>query len=560
MKHLIPIFTFVAFVCISAKPMVSYFGGSGDDAAGAAAFFSNAEIAIGGTSSSETIWGESGTRLEDGAGFIARFSSDAQTLQWFVRLEQVQDMVINTQGDIIVRCKQSIAFVKGDGSGFFRDKISYGTDVADFSLTPDGRMAVIAGGRVYAYDPAFAELWSRDVGRSHVLSVAMSPTDYTVWVGGDQNTNTGFEPWRSPFLYQFAADGSEVLQRLYTWKGPDVRADGKQLQADSFIKFLTFSADGRLWMSGGSDGGNTVLMKEPDNLDVAQDALSGTCFPGACHGYKGAKKTGMFARMTEDGSDLERASWVVPYVEMKPGSHLDPPCGCKGPAFNRDTKNVNPGSFELNQLFPLADGVLVIGNPWGVGPATENGWFYNTHYPKGGIGWIGKFTPDLSEISWATMVPGSKNMFGAVQGSRLLLTGWAKDYSSITLDPAEAGWDAALPTSPDAQQKEYAGGNVDAFIVLGDLEQLASDTRFLMPAAPGSVPVAVHTSGKDLVFSHLSAGSVIKLYSMQGKLLQRVETDKRTLRIPLHQASMAGIYSVSSPRGTFEGTFFGYTQ
>jgi hypothetical protein len=448
--------------------MVTYIGGSGDDEIVSSGFASDGSIIIGGLSTSESVTGADEVRLGEGSGFVAKLDAGGSSVEWVTRLPEVKEIVVDAGDAVHVLLDRSVAVIKPDGSGYLRQGDDLGSGTVDMDIAPDGSMAVLTGGKVHFLEPGGTERWNKDVGRSHLLCVAIDPVSKNIWVGGDKNTNTGHEPWRSPFLFEYEASSGSRLTQLWDWPGPAVRADGKQLQADSFIRFLKFSPDGRLWIGAGSDGGNSVLRKEPGDLDQDQDALSGTCFSGPCFGYKGAKKTGMFGRMKSPATDLEYASWVIPYVGMDPGSHLDPPCGCKGNNFNGS--GVNPGSFAVSAILPTESGVIVLGNPWGNGPSTEDGWYYNTIYPGGGIGWMGVFSEDLTGITEASMIPGTKNAHGGYRNGLVCIVGKTVDRSDFTPDPAEQDWHVALPVTDGAVQNEYGGGKTDGYLLLACMD------------------------------------------------------------------------------------------
>ena len=514
-----------AVLCANARAdvsMISYFGGSGDDEVKGAAFMSNGDIVIGGTSTSSSIAATQGTKLADGNGFVARLDREGTAVKWLVRLASVKKVETGPQDAVYVMLDKSVSVLASDGSKFVREGSDLGATTVTMDAAADGSIAVLAGGNAIFLKPDGTEKWRKAVGRSHPLSLAIDPATMDVWVGGDKNTNTGYEPWRSPFLFQYAASNGERKTVLWDWPGPAVRADGKQLQADSFIRFLQFSADGRLWVGAGSDGGNTVLTKKPDNLDQAQDALSGSCFSGPCFGYKGAKKTGKFGRMNASITDFERASWVVPYGGMDPGAHLDPPCGCKGGNFQGT--GVNPGSFAVSAMLPIADSVIILGNPWGKGPATKDGWFYNTVYPGGGIGWMAVFSNDLKQITQASMIPGTRNAIGAYRGGRLLVAGKAADFSGATIDPAEKDWHVSLPASQGAIQKQYAGGKSDGYFILAcmtNVQECNSTNAVHAPPMCGkkSMHAPVLTT-EGLLLGNEPAIGAYSLVTVSGRIIQ----------------------------------------
>lgn len=444
----------------------SYLGGAGNDEVTGAAFTSSGSIIVVGVSDSAEIAGTAGTELEAGDGFVAELDATGQNVQWLVRLGEVFEVAVDEADGIYLRQTNRVAKLAADGQSFVWEGPDLGSETVDMNVTASGNLAVLAGGTAFSFETdGTTERWSKDVGRAHPAAIAVDPATGDVWVSGDTNTNTGFEPWRSPFIFRYAAADGERLLTLYDWPGPAVREDGKMLQADSFVTHLSFAPDGRLWLGAGSDGGNTVMRKEPGDLDEDQDALSGGCFPDPCFGYKGAKKTGLFARMNEDQTDLAAASWVIPYVGTPAGSHHTPACGCKGGNF-MDGSGVNPGSFSTTEVLPIDGKVIVVGNPWGLAPATEDGWFYDTVYPGGGIAWVGVFSNDLASIEQASMIPGTRQGRAAYRGGRLIVAGRAFDPAGVEPAPEEADWHVGLPTDEASLQKTFAGGDSDGFLLV----------------------------------------------------------------------------------------------
>jgi hypothetical protein len=84
----------------------------------------------------------------------------------------------------------------------------------------------------------------------------------------------------------------------------------------------------------------------------------------------------------------------------------------------------------------------------------------------GGIGWMGVFTEDLTQITQASMIPGTRDAYGDYQKGRLVVAGKAVDFSTAVLDTAEAGWDVDLPTTQGALQTSFGGGASDGYFLV----------------------------------------------------------------------------------------------
>jgi hypothetical protein len=84
-----------------------------------------------------------------------------------------------------------------------------------------------------------------------------------LYVGGWSVSMTSREPWWCPFLWKFNADG-DVVWKAYSYDpmgGSGGRVGG--LVSDSAIRSMAVDGGGGLLVAGISDGGNTVLQRDP---------------------------------------------------------------------------------------------------------------------------------------------------------------------------------------------------------------------------------------------------------------------------------------------------------
>lgn len=83
--------------------------------------------------------------------------------------------------------------------------------------------------------------------------------------GDEHHWPTGREPWRCPELKVYNPDGSVKMQ-LYEWPGPLVGSDLSRNVSDSAVRNIRYTKDGDLLFSAWSDGGNSVMYRQPYNL------------------------------------------------------------------------------------------------------------------------------------------------------------------------------------------------------------------------------------------------------------------------------------------------------
>jgi len=95
------------------------------------------------------------------------------------------------------------------------------------------------------------------------------------YVGGWSVSMTAREPWWCPFLWKFDQDGN-VVWKAYSFDpmgGRENRMGG--LVSDSAIRSMAVDAQGDLLVSGISDGGNTVLKRDPRDYEKPAPNMRG---------------------------------------------------------------------------------------------------------------------------------------------------------------------------------------------------------------------------------------------------------------------------------------------
>ncbi len=149
-------------------------------------------------------------------------------------------------------------------------------------------------------------------GTAHWLGV--DPRDGSSFFGGDRNTHTSWEPWRQPFLYKYDPEGKKV-QTLWETEPKLVGAGASMMQSDSSPRTLAVSAKGELLITGWSDGGNSILTREPLDFSKRKNTKTGAGFGMSTAGMNAGSVTHM---MRIDGSSYEllaHAIWMA-YTPM----------------------------------------------------------------------------------------------------------------------------------------------------------------------------------------------------------------------------------------------------
>jgi hypothetical protein len=168
--------------------------------------------------------------------YLAKLAPDASRVVWVRHLagpSAAPDVSISAKGTILFR----------------------GPDLRTF--TPDGalrRTTVVPGG--------LSE------------KIAVNPADGTYAYGHEHHWRTGREPWRCPVLNIHRPDGA-LLYHLYDWGGPYVGLNNLRLVSDSAVREIAYDADGNLVIYAWSDGGNSVMYREPMDVRAPAPGMKG---------------------------------------------------------------------------------------------------------------------------------------------------------------------------------------------------------------------------------------------------------------------------------------------
>ncbi|MCS7180260.1 MAG: hypothetical protein NZ891_02785, partial [bacterium] len=120
--------------------------------------------------------------------------------------------------------------------------------------------------RIYKLNPK-GEI--REIGKTAYVLLGVDEKRNAYITGGDTNTRTGREPWRCPRFFINKIENGEDIDSLWNWEPKLVGEDKYRLVADSGFKFpVVVTPEGDYVVIGWSDGGNTVFLREPKNLDI----------------------------------------------------------------------------------------------------------------------------------------------------------------------------------------------------------------------------------------------------------------------------------------------------
>jgi hypothetical protein len=274
-------------------------------------------------------------------------------------------------------------------------------------LRGEGELVLVAHGRLYVLNlgtKALKELGPTKGGVLHAVD-----KEGNAYLGGDENTNTGREPWRRPFLYKIDRSG-KVAWEVWRWNSKEVGTDTYRLVSDSSVRHVGFGPDGKMVVAGWSDGGNSVFDRQPTSLD------SPLKYGGFIDSLWGAG-VGTFSRLMR--------------LEGDPPKLLDGTVWC---SFLTD-KN-KPNSAAIDSMAMLDDGRVAVGGGTSFALVeTPDAWAKSFPNGTGGAN-LSIFSADLKDLLFSTVLPTAERRVALGRsGTRLVVACRAKADEAATLKP-----------------------------------------------------------------------------------------------------------------------------
>ncbi|MCC5844884.1 MAG: hypothetical protein JJU05_11585 [Verrucomicrobia bacterium] len=312
-------------------------------------------------------------------------------------------------------------------------------------LTPDGQMMVRRGQELFRLSRADGRLMDQgsvNIGSTHT-GMVVDPRDGSLFFGGEYHSHTGLEPWRCPFLRKFSPEGEPVWS-AYDWTGPIVGTQFLRWVSDSAITGAQMDSEGRLLLSGWSDGGNSVLTRQP------YDLREGIQVGGQAGSIWGAGVLGVSYLIQMDADTME-VSGVTRFMSYLPTSNTPNSVSI------RDFERLDNGSVAITggSAFALIETHDAWFEPW------YSQWRTNRHAQARGGPYLAVYADDLNRLRLSTVLPGVQHAQLASQGDRLLVFGSARARNS-------AYGDETPTLLKNAVQSVFGGGETDAYLLLVD--------------------------------------------------------------------------------------------
>ena len=291
-------------------------------------------------------------------------------------------------------------------------------------------------------------------------NTSVNPKNGMIARCGDQNTGTGREPWRMPFLDLLKPNGDLFLQ-LYRWSPRYVVLDSSRLVSDTEVKTVTHDHDGNMLLTCWSDGGNSVANREP--TDIRRSPPN----QGVGMNAAGANATSLGYLVKLDAEDHQIIGWTM-WVSKYAGA-------ANGAKFDR----VGEGG----------DGSVLFsgGSAWGLVQTANK---LANGEPAGTF--IAVLSPDMTGVRFSSAVPGMGLARIGNEDSRVAMASATINGKTraIFIGGARAEEDVyelvtRTPTHA-AMQDTFGGGHSDGYAVLLDL---SAGTPVAKPAAPPRTPM-----------------------------------------------------------------------
>jgi hypothetical protein len=170
-----------------------------------------------------------------------------------------------------------IAKISPDGAKAVWARVVHGASNAPKLSRNSAGKLLLQGADLRAFDENGNQLSVSMIPGGAEGHIAVNPVDGTWARGGERHWATGREPYRDPTLHIYKPDGA-LLYELYNWDGPFVGLNELRLVSDSAIRGVTYDTDGTLIIHAWSDGGNSVMFREPNDVFTASPKMAGLGF------------------------------------------------------------------------------------------------------------------------------------------------------------------------------------------------------------------------------------------------------------------------------------------
>jgi hypothetical protein len=140
------------------------------------------------------------------------------------------------------------------------------------SFGQNGNVAFLSNKQFRVYDTAGKQTLSSQIGNTTVNTILLDTVNESIYLGGmRQYTKGACKQYKSPYIRAFGYNATEKYN-LYSWTIAQVYSPSNYC-ADTEIMSLSRGRDGGIYMVAKSDGGNSVLTRNPKDLTKSCDCM-----------------------------------------------------------------------------------------------------------------------------------------------------------------------------------------------------------------------------------------------------------------------------------------------
>jgi hypothetical protein len=273
----------------------------------------------------------------------------------------------------------------------------------------------------------------------------VDPQDGGLLYGGDRNTNTGYQPYRQPYLYKFNDKGEKV----WTLWEPNPKecacgGPGNGLCSDSSVRGVAFGPTGDMLVMGWSDGGNSVFTRQPLNW---REGAGKSALGMESWGMKGASSLAYL--MVIDPKTFQQKAWTL-WLAYVPDNFVTP------------ASRGAPNGASIQRICGLVDGSIGFTGGTATGLIQTPNALYKppTDGRKYGGTYVAVMTEKMDDLLFSSCLPGCDDV--ALAHTKRGLVAVSRSRGRNGDDPP-----APSPTIKPIQDKCH--GEFDAHILLLDL-------------------------------------------------------------------------------------------
>lgn len=303
-------------------------------------------------------------------------------------------------------------------------------------VTPDGRSVVRIETLSDSADVRLRRRTLTATRSAHYLGI--DPADGSFYYGGSRAIGAGSQSWRQPYLYRFNPEGTRAW-KMWDWPAAQCTgaAEGNGLCADSSPRAMDVAVDGTLAIAAWSDGPNSVLTRQPVDLD-SRAPLAGLGMDLV--GMKTPSSVAYILKVDPRSRRVTHAALFQAYVPMT-----------ARPARRRGT----PEATTVREIGIAPDGAVAFVGTAPTGLIQTPNALYA--YPPDGRGPDGEFVAvlsgDLKTLLFSSYLPGCDGATLATSGNQFVVAGRGRPAAHDPPSTPTAG----TGTTPPRSGADYAG-------------------------------------------------------------------------------------------------------